>query len=161
MSDTRANASTATSTATSTGPGPAAATDRPLGMSAVLDGDIDAVQARVAAALKEQGFGILTEIDVQATLATKIGAEIEPYRILGACNPRLAHRALEADRSIGLLLPCNVVLRQAEPGRTEVSILDPEVMFSVAPDAARQKIPALPAEARERLSAALEALRQG
>ncbi|MFO7546716.1 MAG: DUF302 domain-containing protein [Trueperaceae bacterium] len=136
-------------------------TDRPLGMTTVVAGEIDAVQARVVAALKEQGFGILSEIDVQATLQTKIGAAIEPYRILGACNPHLAHRALEADRSIGLLLPCNVVLRQAEPGSIEVSFVDPEMMFASAPASARAKVPDLPAEARERLSNALEALRNG
>lgn len=149
---------TATTTSTTTDLNPS---ERPLGMTIVVEGDIDAVQARVAAALKEQGFGILTEIDVQATLQTKIGATIEPYRILGACNPHLAHRALEADRSIGLLLPCNVVLRQADAGSVEVSFLDPEMMFAAAPASARAKVPDLPAEARERLSNALEVLRNG
>lgn len=137
------------------------AAERPLGMTTVLAGDIDTVQARVALALKDQGFGILSEIDVQSTLRTKIGAAIEPYRILGACNPHLAHRALEADRSIGLLLPCNVVLREPEPGSIEVSFLDPEMMFAAAPASARAKVPDLPGEARVRLANALEALRNG
>lgn len=135
--------------------------ERPLGMTTVVAGDIDAVQTRVAAALKEQGFGILSEIDVQATLQSKIGAAIEPYRILGACNPQLAHRALEADRSIGLLLPCNVVLRQADASSVEVSFLDPEMMFASAPASARAKVPDLPAEARARLASALDTLQNG
>ena len=81
-------------------------------------------------ALKTQGFGVLTEIDVQKTLKEKLGAEMEPYVILGACNPQLARQALDADRSIGLLLPCNVVLRQ-EDEDVRVSILDPRTMFEV------------------------------
>jgi len=89
----------------------------------------DAV-TRTREALAEQGFGVLTEIDVQATLRDKLGVEMEPYVILGACNPDLAHQALEVDRSIGVLLPCNVVVS----GRGEaaaVQILDPQIMASV------------------------------
>jgi uncharacterized protein (DUF302 family) len=88
------------------------------------------VVKRVREALKEQGFGVLTEIDVRATLRQKLGEEIEDYVIFGACNPPLAYRALQADRQIGLLLPCNVVVRGDGSG-TIVEALDAEVMASV------------------------------
>jgi len=80
--------------------------------------------------LAEQGFGVLTEIDVQATLREKRGLEMEPYVILGACNPDLAHQALEIDRSIGVLLPCNVVVSSRGESST-VQILDPQIMASI------------------------------
>jgi uncharacterized protein (DUF302 family) len=86
---------------------------------------------RVRAALREQGFGVLTEIDVRATLREKLGQEMEDYLILGACNPPLAHRALAADRAIGLLLPCNVVVRADGPDATLVEAMDPQVMVTV------------------------------
>ena len=110
---------------------------------------------RARAALAEQGFGVLTEIDVQATLRSKLGEETEPYLILGACNPRLAHRALGVDRRIGLLLPCNVVVR-AEGESTVVEALDPQVMVSVPGDSRLQPIAD---EAGRRLRAALQALK--
>jgi uncharacterized protein (DUF302 family) len=87
--------------------------------------------ARVRQALKAQGFGVLTEIDVQATLRDKLGQDMEDYLILGACNPPLAHRALDADRKIGLLLPCNVVVRTAG-AQTIIEALNPQVMAEVA-----------------------------
>src|SRR6516225_797909 len=87
--------------------------------------------ARVREAMKAQGFGVLTEIDVQATLRDKLGQDMEDYLILGACNPPLAHRALDADRRIGLLLPCNVVVRTAG-GQTIIEALNPQVMVQVA-----------------------------
>jgi len=90
----------------------------------------EAVQA-VKAALKEQGFGVLTEIDVKATMREKIDRDIEDYVILGACNPHLASQALDVDRRIGLLLPCNVVVRDGGNGRTVVEVLDPHVMVAV------------------------------
>ncbi|WP_370414167.1 DUF302 domain-containing protein [Streptomyces fradiae] len=119
----------------------------------------DAVD-RVRAALAEQGFGILTEIDVQATLKAKIGADIEDYLILGACNPPLAHRALQADRHIGLLLPCNVVVRSADgdPGRTVVEAMDPQLMVSVT---GRPELAPVAEEAGARLRAALGSLTAG
>jgi uncharacterized protein (DUF302 family) len=113
--------------------------------------------ARVRAALKAQGFGVLTEIDVQATLRDKLGEDMEPYLILGACNPPLAHRALSADRSIGLLLPCNVLVR-AESGQTVIEALDPQTMIAVAGEPALQPVAD---EAASRLRAALDSLADG
>ncbi len=79
----------------------------------------------VRAALKERGFGVLSEIDVQETLRTKAGAEMDRYKIFGACNPRLAHQSLQAEPRIGTMLPCNVILRQVGEGRVEVAAIDP------------------------------------
>ncbi len=108
---------------------------------------------RVTRALAAEGFGVLTEIDVQTTLKTKIGAEITPYVILGACNPKLAHRALTAEPGVGLLLPCNVVL--AADGRdTVVSAASPRAMFAVTP--ATPALEALATEAEERIRRAIE-----
>ena len=101
--------------------------------------------ARVREALKEQGFGVLTEIDVRATMREKLGEEMEDYLILGACNPPLAHRALTADRTIGLLLPCNVVIRAGDSGTT-VEALDPRAIAGIAGQ------PALTAVANEAAS---------
>src|SRR5680860_906545 len=100
------------------------------GRTIELDTPYEDAVPMVKEAFKEQGFGTLTEIDVKATLKDKLGEDMEPYVILGACNPQLAHRALEVDRDIGLLLPCNVVVRQAG-GKTLVQALDPQVMVSV------------------------------
>jgi len=110
---------------------------------------------RTRAALAEQGFGILTEIDVQATLKDKRGLEMEPYVILGACNPDLAHQALEVDRSIGVLLPCNVVVSAHQGGGSTVAILDPQIMASVTELPALQP---LADEASRRLQAVLDTL---
>ncbi|MGV9373006.1 DUF302 domain-containing protein [Micromonospora tulbaghiae] len=110
---------------------------------------------RVRAALKDQGFGVLTEIDMRATLREKLGVELEEYVILGACNPSLAHRAVQADRNIGLLLPCNVVVRADGPDATLVQALDPQVMVQLS-DAA--DLGAVADEATRRLRAALDAL---
>lgn len=124
------------------------------GRTVLLDEPVDAVIPKVKEALKAQGFGVLTEIDVQATLREKIGAETDPYVILGACNPRLAHRALELEPDVGLLLPCNVVVRTHE-GRTVVSALDPGVIAELAdhPD-----LRPIAEEATSLLDAALESL---
>ncbi len=126
-------------------------------MQTTVKGSFEEVKARVIEALKAQGFGILTEIDVQKTLKEKLGIDFEPYQILGACNPHLAHKALSVDRLIGLLLPCNVVLMK-QGQDVEVSILDPEVMFEVTDPETQSALAALPCEAKVRLRAALDAL---
>ena len=90
-----------------------------------LDKDFEAAIAAVTAGLKEQGFGVLSDIDVQATLKAKIGAEMPKYRILGACNPRIAHEALGAEARLGVMLPCNVIVRETADKRVEVATVDP------------------------------------
>jgi len=101
-----------------------------LGLRITLPGDFATAVDTVRSALAEQGFGVLTEIDVQRTLHDKIGAEMEPYLILGVCNPALAHRALDVDRSIGLMLPCTVVVRAGDDG-VVVEVQDPQLMATV------------------------------
>ncbi|MER7768365.1 DUF302 domain-containing protein [Kitasatospora sp. NPDC096140] len=126
------------------------------GIGVRLDRPFAQTVEAVTAALKEQGFGILTTIDVRATLREKIDAEIEDYLILGACNPALAHRALGADRRIGLLLPCNVVVR-ADGGATVVEAVDPQTLVALAgPDGGLGEVAD---EAARRLGAALDTLR--
>ena len=117
-----------------------------------VDLSIDEADAKIRAALAEQGFGILTEIDVAATLKNKIGVDRTPLRILGACNPNFAHRALELDPTVALMLPCNVVLDAVADGQTKVSVADPREMMSDPAFAG------LADEAAEKLSAAVAAL---
>jgi uncharacterized protein (DUF302 family) len=124
------------------------------GMSVRVSRAFDETVERVRAALREQGFGVLTEIDVRATLREKLGEEMEPYLILGACNPPLAHRALGVDRKIGLLLPCNVVVR-ADGDATVVEAMEPRIMVSVT---GRQELDPIAQEAAKRLESALAAL---
>jgi len=109
---------------------------------------------RVREALAAQGFGVLTEIDVRATLHEKLGADMEDYLILGACNPPLAHQALTADRKVGLLLPCNVVIRSGH-GETIIEALDPQIMAEVAGQATLRPVAT---EAAARIRAALAAI---
>lgn len=109
----------------------------------------------VREALKTEGFGVLTEIDVEATLREKLGEEVGPYKILGACNPPLAHRALGIDNEVGLMLPCNVVLRAASNGGTEVLAADPSAMVALFGDA----LEPVASDARAKLSRAMDALR--
>ncbi|HEX6542384.1 MAG TPA: DUF302 domain-containing protein, partial [Ktedonobacterales bacterium] len=105
-------------------------------------------------ALKAEGFGVLATIDVQRTLREKLGAEMEQYTILGACNPPLAHRALSTEREIGLLLPCNVVVRATETG-SRVDIADPVAMMSIVDNPAVESVAS---EARQKLQRVVEAL---
>ncbi|MEU2723291.1 DUF302 domain-containing protein [Streptomyces smyrnaeus] len=121
-----------------------------------LDLPYDQAVPKVKEAFKEQGFGTLTEIDVAATLREKLGHTMENYVILGSCNPQLAHRALDVEREIGLLLPCNVVVRTAENGQTLVQALDPIVMVSV-PE--RTEMQPIAEEATARIETALDTLR--
>jgi uncharacterized protein (DUF302 family) len=109
---------------------------------------------RVKEALKAEGFGVLTEIDVRRTLHEKLGVEMDPYLILGACNPSLAHRALEQELDIGLLLPCNVVVR-AEGEGSRVEIADPQAMLGIV---GNKQLDAIAAEARQRLEQVINAL---
>ena len=124
-------------------------------VSTVVDRPFDETLEAVRAALADQGFGILTEIDLAGTLRTKIGAEIPPQVILGACRPPLAHAAVQAEPSIGVLLPCNVVVRAGEGGRTIVDAMDPDAMVSVTGNEALAEVAA---DARVRISAALDTL---
>lgn len=131
--------------------------DVPYGITKRIAGvDLQAARARVTAALKDQGFGVLTEIDVAATLEQKLGEKIEPYVILGACNPKLAHRALASEPAVGLLLPCNVVLTQDGDG-TLVSAASPKAMFEIVRGAPKDVV-AVAEEAEKRLRAVIDAV---
>lgn len=119
-----------------------------------VDLDLTDAEAAVREGLATQGFGVLTEIDVAATLKAKIGVERAPLKILGACNPHFAQRALELDPTTSLVLPCNVVLEPTSDGRTRICVVDPRELMP------GDELAALAAEASERLAAALNSLHE-
>lgn len=110
------------------------------GLTATLHTSFSEAVEQTTAALAEQGFGVLTRIDVKATLKQKLGKDMEDYLILGACNPHLAHRALDVDRQIGQLLPCNVVVRTADDGGVLVEAMDPQLMVRVVDQPGLQEV---------------------
>ncbi|UYF93175.1 DUF302 domain-containing protein [Rhodococcus aetherivorans] len=128
-----------------------------LALATTLRAPLGDTVERTREALKEQGFGVLTEIDMQATLKTKIDVDMEPYVILGACNPPLAHQAVSVNRQIGLLLPCNVVVRRdpEDANLVHVEAMNPQLMVQVAEDPGLQPVAD---EAARRLQAAIDAL---
>lgn len=126
------------------------------GLKKTLDLPFEQADQRVREALAEEGFGVLTEIDVRDTLKKKLDADFRPYRILGACNPPLAHQALVAEADIGLLLPCNVVIYQGEPeDTTVVAVLDPVVQLGLT---GRSDLEPLAREVKERMERVLDTL---
>lgn len=125
------------------------------GMSRVFNGSVEEAEAAITAALKEVGFGVLTRIDVAATLKAKIDYDKAPYVILGACNPKVASQALEKEMELGLLLPCNVIVYENGEGETVVSAIEPETMLSVV---GRDDLSALAVEMRVLLNSALNAI---
>jgi uncharacterized protein (DUF302 family) len=125
-----------------------------IGIRKTLSGPYDAVLARIPEALKKEGFGVLTRIDVTQTLKEKIGVDFRRYQILGACNPRYAHQALSMDPSIGALLPCSIAVWEEDGGRVTVNAVDP--LQTIA--AADPKLQAIAAEVREKLARVLESL---
>ena len=130
-------------------------TENQLGIYVHLKVDYETGLARTIDALKVEGFGVLTEIDVKETLKKKLGVDYPPYKILGACNPPLAHRALTAAPEVGLLLPCNVTVRQLEDGKIEVAMIDPLMMLGVISNPALKPIAD---EARARLERVAQSL---
>ena len=127
-----------------------------LGFTVQLKTDFETAIQRVTDALKVEGFGVLTEIDVKATLKKKIDVDFRPYKILGACNPVLAHHALSTDKQVGLLLPCNVTVSQESDDVIEVSIIDPLSMLGVVTNPAVESVAQ---EARAKLERVVESLK--
>jgi len=121
----------------------------------VVEAGFDETVARIVAALKLEGFGVLTDIDVAATMKQKLGVEFRSYRILGACNPPLAHKALSAEDKIGVMLPCNVIVQDAGAGKTEVAAIDPRAAMERVGNLALSE---LAGEVAQRLARVLQAL---
>lgn len=129
-----------------------------LGFEVNLDMPYEAALERVVQALKSEGFGVLTRIDVKATLKEKLGEEFRPYAILGACNPPLAYRALSTDPVAGLMLPCNVTVEAGEQGSSIVRIANPQAMMMVGRLAESSELARVAEEAREKLERVSAAL---
>ena len=125
------------------------------GFSISLQGDLPSIREQVTNALQQEGFGVLTEIDVAATLKKKLDIDRRPYLILGACNPQLANQAIDADPDIGLLLPCNVVLREEQDGSITVGFMDPVAVLSLVE---QPGIETLAGEVRARLERVRDAI---
>jgi uncharacterized protein (DUF302 family) len=125
------------------------------GITVTTDMGVDDAEAAIRSALAEEGFGILTEIDLAATLKAKLDVDRTAYKILGACNPALANRAVGIDERVGLLLPCNVIIAESSDG-TVISIVDPDVMLNIA--GTNDSLADIASEARERLVRALSTI---
>ncbi len=125
------------------------------GFGKTVASSFDAAVDKVTQELQKEGFGVLTDIDVAATLKKKLNQDIPPYRILGACNPPLAHRALEAEPSIGLLLPCNVVVRRDDAGKVQVEFMDPNAVLNLVN---KPEVHQLASEVRQKLERVMQAL---
>ncbi|MGB5707622.1 MAG: DUF302 domain-containing protein [Arenicellales bacterium] len=126
------------------------------GFFITLDDGFDQAVAKVTEALQQQGFGVLTEIDIKATMKAKLNIDQLPYKILGACNPSLAHQALEAEPDIGLLLPCNVVVREDKNGKVTVGFMDPQAVLTLVD---KEGIKELAQEVRSRLEVVRDSLK--
>jgi len=126
------------------------------GIHVTVDCNMEEAEQRALAALKAEGFGVLTEIDVKAVLKKKIDVERKPYKILGACNPVLANKALDVEPDLGLLLPCNVVIREEDDGSTTVAIVDPAAMFTVVGKPEMENMAAEVREIFERIMAVIK-----
>ncbi len=129
-----------------------------MSIEVTQNGSMDEVIGKVTDALKEEGFGVLTRIDVDTTLKTKIGADFRPYVILGACNPGLAHQALSARPDVGLLLPCNVVVEETGKDECLVRFIDPEQMMGFGDLASDETLVRVGGEAAERINRAAASL---
>ncbi len=129
--------------------------EKTYGLFIETNRDFDAALAATTDALKEQGFGVLTEIDVKATMKQKLDVDFRRYRIIGACNPPLAHSALSKELDIGLLLPCNVIVYENDDGSTTVAALDPAAMMGFTGNEALREVSQ---EARRRIETALQSL---